>query len=134
MILSFSGDPFLAARGARRALKARGFRPEEISEFDEGMTADEVEQLAAQSGLFGQVALLLDFVAAFKGQGGVKPRNEVIAALGRVPTDTTVVVIDAGATASRQKNYQKLGQHDHVPTHARDASTRPASAPCPRVS
>jgi DNA polymerase-3 subunit delta len=116
MILSFSGDPFLAPRAAKRALAARGFRSEEITELGEGMLAAEVEQLAAQSGLFGQVALLLDFDAAFKGQAGVKPRNAVVAALGRVADGTTVVVIDCNATASRQKTYRKLGELDHLPT------------------
>lgn len=116
MILAFSGDPFLAPRAARRALRARGFGAESVSELGEGMDAAQVGQLAAQSGLFGQVALLLDFDAAFKGQAGVKPRNEVIKALGGVPEDTLVVVLDLNASASRQKTYRKLGEHEHLPT------------------
>ena len=121
MILVFSGDPFLATRAARQALRARGFRAEEVTELGEGMTAEQVAQLAAQSGLFGQVALLLDFDAAFKGQGGVKPRNEVVKALEGVPTDTLVVVLDLGATAARQKIYKKLGEHHAHPTPRFDA-------------
>lgn len=116
MILAFSGDPFLATRAARRALRARGFHAEETTELAEGMSAEGVAQVAAQSGLFGQVALLLDFDAAFKGQGGVKPRNEVLKVLEGVPQDTLVVVLDLAATAARQKTYKALGEHEHLPT------------------
>lgn len=116
MILSLSGDPFLAARAARRALRARGFLTEHTTELGEGMTAPEVAQLAAQSGLFGQVALLLDFDAAFKGQAGVKPRNEVLKVLENVSPDTLIVVLDLGATPTRQKIYNALGTHEALPT------------------
>lgn len=121
MILAFSGDPFLAPRAARRALKARGFRAEETTELGEGMTASEVAQLAAQSGLFGGAALLLDFDAAFKGQAGVKPRNEVLKVLEEVPAETLLVILDLGATASRQKTYKALGNHSAHPTPRFDA-------------
>lgn len=123
MILSFSGDPFLVARAARRALRARGFRAEHTTEIGDGMTAPEVAQLAAQSGLFGQAALLLDFDAAFKGQAGVKPRNEVLKALENVPPDTFVVVLDQGATPARQKTYNALGSHEALPTPRFNALT-----------
>ena len=116
MILSFSGDPFLATRAARRALRSRGFRTEEITELGEGMNAPQVAQLAAQSGLFGQVALLLDFDAAFRGQGGVKPRNETLKVLAAVSKDTLVVVLDLSATPARQKTYNALGTHENLPT------------------
>ena len=116
MIMAFSGDPFLVNRAARRVLRARGFRPEEVTELGEGMVAAEVAQVAAQSGLFGNVALLLDFDAAFKGQGGVKPRNQAIKALETVPEDVFVVVLDANASASRQKTYANLGEHHAHPT------------------
>ena len=116
MILAFSGDPFLASRGARRALKARGFHAENITELAEGLNADELSQLAAQSGLFGQVALLLDFDTAFRGQEGVKPRNAVLKALETVPADTVVVVLDLNASASRTKAYKALGEHHAFPT------------------
>lgn len=123
MILSFSGDPFLATRAARRALRARGFRAEETTELGEGMSAPGVAQLAAQSGLFGQVALLLDFDAAFRGQSGVKPRNEVLKVLEGVPQDTFVVVLDLGATPARQKTYAALGLHENLPTPRFNALT-----------
>ena len=123
MILSFSGDEFLATRAARRALQARGFRLDEVTELGEGMGAGQVAQLAAQSGLFGQVALLLDFDAAFKGQAGVKPRNEVMKALESVPEDSLIVVIDLNASASRQKTYNALGQHESLPTPRFNALT-----------
>ncbi|HEX7022363.1 MAG TPA: DNA polymerase III subunit delta [Trueperaceae bacterium] len=116
MILAFSGDPFLAVRAARRALAARGFEPHEITELGEGLDAAQLQQLAAQAGLFGQGALLLDFDAAFSGQAGIKPRNDTIKALAQVPADTVVVVLDLGATTSRQKTYAALGEHEHLPT------------------
>jgi DNA polymerase-3 subunit delta len=116
MILAFSGDPFLATRAAHRALKARGFHSEETTELGEGMTAAQVQQLAAQSGLFGQVALLLDFDAAFKGQAGVKLRNEVLKALEQTPPDTTIVILDLEASAARQKTYKELGEFFDNPT------------------
>jgi DNA polymerase III subunit delta len=115
MILAFSGDPFLATRAAHRALRARGFHGE-VTELGEGMTAEEVQQLAAQSGLFGQVALLLDFDAAFKGQAGVKPRNEVLKTLEQTPPDTTIVLLDLEASPARQKTYKELGEHQACPT------------------
>ena len=123
MILSFSGDPFLVARAARRALRARGFPAEHTTELGEGMSAPVVAQIAAQSGLFGQVALLLDFDAAFKGQAGVKPRNEVLKVLENVPPDTLVVVLDLGATPARQKTYNALGTHEALPTPRFNALT-----------
>ena len=115
MILAFSGDPFLASRAARWALRAQ-VNAEATTELGAGMTGEEVAQLAAQSGLFGAVALFLDFDAAFTGQAGVKPRNEVVKALETVPGDTLVVVLDSSATASRQKTYGALGKLEHLPT------------------
>ncbi|UCH24376.1 MAG: DNA polymerase III subunit delta [Trueperaceae bacterium] len=123
MILSFSGDPFLASRGARRALRARGFGPEEVTEITEGMTAERVLQQVSQGGLFGRSALFLDFDVAFQGQSGVKPRNEVVKALWEVPEESVVVVLDLGATNARQKIYRKLGEHQHLPTPRFDALT-----------
>lgn len=123
MILSFSGDPFLATRAARRALRARGFSVHETTELGEGMNAAQVAQLAAQSGLFGQVALLLDFGAAFRGQAGVKPRNEVLKVLESVSPETLVVVLDLDATPARQKTYGALGEHEALPTPRFNALT-----------
>lgn len=122
MILAFSGDPFLAARAARRALAARGLAAS-VSELGEGMDAEALRQQAAQSGLFGEAALLLDFAAAFSGQAGVKPRNEVLRALAGVPPETVVVVLDPEATPARQKAYKALGSHEHLPTPRFDALT-----------
>lgn len=116
MITAISGDPFLAQRAARRLLQAKGFRPEEVTELAETITAPQVSQLAAQSGLFGQSALLLDFDSAFKGQAGVKPRNEVLKALEATPADTFIVILDLEATVARQKAYKALGEHHHFPT------------------
>lgn len=109
MILAFSGDPFLTRRGALRELRERGFARHDVTERGEGLEAEEIAQLSRQSGLFGATALLLDFDEAFRGQGGVKPRNDALKALEGVPEDSVVVVIDAAATASRQKRYRGLG-------------------------
>ena len=116
MILSFSGDPFLAARASRQTLREQGFKPETITELGEGMQANEVSQLASQSGLFSQVALFLDFDAAFKGQAGIKPRNAVLKILDSVPDNSFIIVLDVQASPSRQKTYNKLGKHTHLPT------------------
>ncbi len=124
MILSFSGDPFLARRAARRALAERGVRPDEVTELGEGLEADQVVQLAGQGGLFGQVALLLDFGAAFSGQAGVRPRDEVMEALSRLPDDALVVVVDPDATPARQKRWGALGKHSSSPTPRFDALPR----------
>lgn len=123
MILSFSGDPFLARRAARRALAARGLSASEIQELAEELTPETFATLAGQAGLFGRVGFLLDFDAAFKGKGGVKPRNDTIKVLETVPEDTVVAVIDLTATASRQKTYHKLGDHVDLPTPRFNALT-----------
>ena len=116
MIVSFSGDPFLVRRSARAHLAREGFAPADITEMSEDLTAGAVAQAAMQSGLFGRQALLLDFDSAFVGQAGVKPRNDVMRALEALPEDATVVVLDSGATASRQKSFKALGRHHHQPT------------------
>jgi DNA polymerase-3 subunit delta len=116
MIVSFSGDAFLATRAARAALREQGLAAAEVLELGEGMDARAVAQGAAQGGLFGRVGLLLDFDAAFSGKGGVKPRNEVIEALTGVPADAVVAVIDLSASGPRQKRYEELGTHRHLPT------------------
>jgi DNA polymerase-3 subunit delta len=116
VILSFSGDSFLATRAARAALREEGLAASEVVELGEGMDAETVAQRAAQGGLFGRVGLLLDFDAAFTGKGGVKPRNDVMEVLAGVPADTVVAVIDLDATAARQKRYEELGSHRHLPS------------------
>ncbi len=116
MIIAYSGDSFLVRRAVKRAFEARGFAMQDVTELAEGMTGGEVAQLAAQSGLFGSSALLLDFSAAFKGQAGVKGRNEVMKVLNTIPEDSLVIVIDLEATPARQKNYKKLGEFEQLPT------------------
>ncbi len=114
MILAFSGDEFLVRRAARAALVKLGVDPSGALELSEGMTADTVMELASQGGLFGQATLVLDLGAAFQGQAGVKPRNEVIRALEGVGAGATILVIDPGATPARQKTLQALGKHEHL--------------------
>lgn len=116
MVLSFSGDPFLATRAARRALREQGVSAEETVELGEGLDAETLARQASQGGLFGKVGLLLDFDLAFHGKGGVKPRNDALQALASVPPETVVVVIDLSATAARQKRYRELGEHAHIAT------------------
>lgn len=116
MILTFSGDPFLARRAARSALAERGVNTAEIVTFGDGLDLAEVMRASSQGGLFGQVALFLDFDEAFSGQAGVQPRNEAIAALDGLDEGALVVVLDSGATPARQKRYRALGSLDHRPT------------------
>ena len=124
MIVSFSGDPYLARRQARSYLREQGFGPGSVTQLDEELDAAQVSHLSRQSGLFGAQALFLDFDAAFTGQAGVKPRNEVMRALEEVPDDTVVVVVDSGATAARQKAFRALGEHHHLPTPRYGALSR----------
>lgn len=124
MILSFSGDPFLARRAARRALAERGVGSRDVTELGEGMTTDDVSHLAGQGGLFGQVALLLDFGAAFTGQAGVKPRDEMMAALARAGDSALIVVIDPEATPARKKKWSAMGEHRDLPTPRYDGLQR----------
>ncbi len=116
MIVSFSGDPFLARRAAKRELARRGVTSRDVTELGEGMSTQDVAHLAGQFGLFGQVALLLDFGAAFTGQAGVKPRDEMIAALADVGDSALIVAVDPDATPARRKKWSGLGEHEHLPT------------------
>lgn len=124
MIISFSGDPFLARRAAKRELAARGFASSEVTEIGEGMTPNDVATLAAQGGLFGQVALLLDFGEAFTGQAGVKARNEMMSTLMTVGEGAFIAVLDQEATAARIKRWRELGQHVESPTPRYEALPR----------
>ncbi|MEX2534834.1 MAG: DNA polymerase III subunit delta [Trueperaceae bacterium] len=116
MILSFSGDPFLVARAARRALREQGLRADEVHELGEGLDPETVVRQGSQGGLFGRVGLLLDFDLAFSGKAGVKPRSDTIEALAAIPPETVVAVLDQTASAPRQKRYRQLGVHQHLPT------------------
>jgi DNA polymerase-3 subunit delta len=116
VILIFSGDPFLARRAARAALSERGVGAGEVVAFGEGLEPAEVERVASQGGLFGQVALFLDFDEAFTGQASVKPRNEAVAVLEGLDAQALVVVLDSSATPARQKRYRALGTLTHLPT------------------
>jgi len=124
MIISFSGDEFLATREARRALREQGLESSQVQELGEGMDARSVLQEAQQGGLFARVGLLLDFAAAFRGQSGTKPRNEVMKALESVPDGALVVVLDPAATPARQKRLAQLGEHKHLPTPRFGSLTR----------
>jgi len=124
MIVSFSGDPFLARRAAKRMLASKGFAPSDVTELGEGMAPDEVSTLASQGGLFGQVALLLDFGAAFTGQAGVKARNEMMATITRVSPDAFIAVLDQDATPARIKAWRELGEHVESPTPRYEALPR----------
>lgn len=115
MILSFSGDPFLARRAARAALARQGVQPSSATQLGEGMTAQLVADAAAQGGLFGQAAVLLDFGEAFTGQAGVKPRNDTLKVLGKLGDAALIVIIDPEATPARQKTLGELGPHEHLP-------------------
>ena len=115
MILSFSGDPFLARRAAREALLEQGVQPAGVNQLGEGMSVDDVVHAASQGGLFGQAAVLLDFGEAFTGQAGIKPRNDTIKALAPLKDAALVVIIDPEATPARQQALQELGPHKHLP-------------------
>lgn len=124
MIVSFSGDEFLARRAAKRYLAERGLDPGSVNELGEGLKAEEIELLASQANLFGPAAVLLDFGAAFSGQAGVKPRNDAMAALKRLSGDSLVLVIDPGATPARMKSWRALGEHVASPTPRYEALSR----------
>lgn len=124
MVISFSGDPFLARRAAKRVLADRGFRPSDVTELGEGMTPSDVATLAAQGGLFGQVALLLDFGEAFTGQAGVRPRNELMATLKSVSDGAFIAVLDQEATPARIKTWREIGEHVESPTPRYEALPR----------
>lgn len=115
MILAFSGEPFLARRAARAALREAGLEPSAVVAFGEGMDPQAIGRAASQGGLFGQVGLFLDFDEAFHGQAGVRPRNEVVDALAGLDPSVLVVVLDSGATPARQKRYRALGRSTHLP-------------------
>ncbi len=116
MIYTFSGDPFLTARASANKFKALGFKSEDIQVLDEDLNADRLSELAAQSGLFGQTALLLNFDIAFKGQAGVKARNATLKRLEQIQTDNLIIVLDLNASKAREKIYKKIGEYVHYPS------------------
>lgn len=116
MIISFSGDPFLAARAARARLAGFVREGHEAVELSENLDAAALAAAAGQTGLFGSSVIFLDFDGAFSGQAGIKPRNAVLKALENVPPDQPVVVLDSSATDARRKTWLKLGEHVHEPT------------------
>ena len=130
MILAFSGDPFLTHRAARRTLRDEGFSPDDVVEQGDGLDPDAIPNLAAQGGLFGRTALLLDFAAAFQGSSGVAPRKAAMTALAGVPDDATIVVIDPSATTARQKAWRSLGKLEAAQEQEvlADAVSRPVLA------
>lgn len=124
MIVSFSGDAFLARRAAKRYLAREGIDANSMREFGEGLGVEDIELQASQANLFGAAALLLDFGEAFSGQAGVKPRNEAMAALERIGDRSLVVVIDPDATTARKKTWRAIGEHTEVPTPRYEALPR----------
>jgi|SRR5690625_2505007 len=124
MIISFSGDPFLATRAARRKLSELRETVPEFTELAGELTPDRVASATAQAGLFGASGLFLDFDSAFSGQAGVKPRNALLKALGSLAPDSTVIVVDSSATPARQKQWQALGEHVHLPAPRFQALSR----------
>lgn len=115
MISSFSGDPFLATRAARRQLASLRAAGAEVSDPGEDITRETILAAAGQAGLFGGTVLWLDFDAAFTGQAGVKARNAAMKALAGV-SGADAVVVDSSATPARQKQWLELGEHHNLPT------------------
>src|SRR5690606_24910697 len=124
VILSFSGDPFLSRRAARCALQELGRGPGAVTELCEGLDKAQGVQRAGPGGLSGHVALHLDRGAALCGQGGVRPRDELMEALAGLPDAAIVVAIDPDATPARQKRWSALGKHVTVPTPRFEALPR----------
>lgn len=116
MIHSFSGDQFLAVRAARELLRELRATAGEFTELSEDLTEESVKAVALQSGLFGAGGLYLDFDTAFSGQAGVKPRNAVLKLLPALPADLAVIVVDSSATEARQKQWNAISRHRHLPT------------------
>ena len=116
MIHAFTGDPFLARRALRRAIRDAGVPRESLAEYDEELTADMLARELRQAGLFGGVQAFLNFDQAFQGQAGVTPRKEAMKALQDTPDDALVFVLDSSATEARKKQWRALGQLTDLPT------------------
>jgi len=123
MLQVFSGDAFLARRAALNALEAlRQDDPAlEVVRLDEGLQADAVREAIGQRGLFGRVALFIDLDEAFAGTGQTAERSAVIDVLAGqrealADGGADAVVLDAAATAARQKRWRELGHLRVQPT------------------
>ena len=116
MIHSFSGDPFLATRAARKLLAQLKQEAGEFTELAEDLSEAAVNAVAGQAGLFGAGGLYLDFDAAYRGQAGIKPRNAMLTLLPSLPDDVAVIVVDSSATPARQKQWQAISKHLNLPT------------------
>jgi DNA polymerase III subunit delta len=110
---AFAGDPFLARRAAHAALqRARSADPHaEVVRLGEGLHPDEIGDALQQGGLFGAVILFVDLDEAFVGTGRTAARNAAIDALAAAAAGEggAVIVLDAAATAPRQRRWQELG-------------------------
>ena len=123
MLQVFAGDGFLARRAALTALaELRAGDPAlEVVRLDEGLQADDVREELGQGGLFGRVALFVDLDEAFAGTGQNAERTAVIDALAGhgdalAAGAADAVVLDASATAARQKRWRGLGHLRVLPT------------------
>lgn len=130
MLQVFAGDAFLARRAALDALAAlrEGDPALEVVRLDEGLQADQVREALGQGGLFGRVALFIDLDEAFAGAGQNAERTAVIDTLAGqgealaghgealAAGGVDAVVLDASATAARQKRWRDLGQLRVLPT------------------
>ncbi|MBW6457110.1 MAG: hypothetical protein K0A98_14615 [Trueperaceae bacterium] len=131
MLQVFAGDAFLARRAALAALaELREADPAlEVVRLDEGLQADDVREALGQGGLFGRVALFIDLDEAFSGAGQNAERTAVIDALAVVYGGADAgqgealaggaadaVVLDAAATAARQKRWRGIGRLRVLPT------------------
>ncbi len=124
MIVSFTGDAFLARRAAKRHLAERGFKGANVVEFGAPLDLATVVQAAGQGGLFAEIALLLDLTDAFPGQAGTKPRNELLAVLSNLQTDTLIVICEPEATDARRRALAAISKHLDLPTPRYDALPR----------
>jgi DNA polymerase III subunit delta len=123
MLQAFAGDAFLARRAALNALAElrEGDPALEVVRLDEGLQADDVREALGQGGLFGRVALFIDLDEAFAGAGQNAERAAVIDALAGhgealAAGAADAVVLDASATAARQKRWRDLGHLRVLPT------------------
>jgi len=126
----FAGDPFLARRAALGAIAElrAGDASLEVVRLDEGLSAYQVLEALGQGGLFGRVALFLDFDEAFAA-GGAEERAAVVDALAAAQADlaagrTEAVVVEAGATPARQRRWREIGTLQLRPTPRFDNLTR----------